>query len=186
MCTDALCARHAFTAPPRSPKNVRGGGLRDVKSQRTSALCTNRRRLQASSVTDVLTTFWRPLFVIRVQTYPKMKSVCCCCCCFTLTETFDHISWATITSYWTGSKTFKQTFRLLHTRNHDRLNLSTIWKTFTNNIFKTNLYSRRSFWPQNITACQSLHCDLSSITRHYRILNGDTFGQIFHSKFLAF
>ena len=31
---------------------------------------------QASSVTDVLTTFWRPLCVIRVQTHGKMKSIC--------------------------------------------------------------------------------------------------------------
>ena len=31
---------------------------------------------QASSVTDVLTTFWRPLCVIRVQTHGKMESIC--------------------------------------------------------------------------------------------------------------
>ena len=31
---------------------------------------------QASSMTDVLTTFWRPLCVIRVQTHAKMKSIC--------------------------------------------------------------------------------------------------------------
>ena len=30
---------------------------------------------QASSVTDVLTTFWRPLCVIRVQTHGKMESI---------------------------------------------------------------------------------------------------------------
>ena len=31
---------------------------------------------QASSVTDVLTTFRRPLCVIRVQTHGKMESIC--------------------------------------------------------------------------------------------------------------
>ena len=31
---------------------------------------------QASSVTDVLTTFSRPLCVIRVQTHGKMESIC--------------------------------------------------------------------------------------------------------------
>ena len=45
--------------------------------------------------------------------------------------------------------------------------------------------------PQNITACHSLHCDLWSITRHYRISIGDKFEQIFpsfsrHNKFLVF
>ena len=31
---------------------------------------------QASNVTDVLTTVWRPLCVTRVQTHGKMESIC--------------------------------------------------------------------------------------------------------------
>ena len=62
---------------------------------------------------------------------------------YTITRTFDHISWASITS-----KTFKQSC--------NPLNYRIIRKNFTNNNFKTNLYSRRNFRSQNIAACQSL------------------------------
>ena len=53
---------------------------------------------------------------------------------------------------WAESKTFKRSKVQC-----DPLNYRIILKNFTNNNFKTNLYSGRNFGPQNITECQSLH-----------------------------
>ena len=66
---------------------------------------------------------------------------------------------------WAESKTFKQSC--------DPLNYRIILKNFTNNNFKTNLYSGRNFGPQNITARQSLHwlwfvIDYSPLPDFYR------------------
>ena len=81
---------------------------------------------------------------------------------YTITRNFDHILWASNHVEWAESKTFKQSC--------DPLNYRII---FTNNNFKTNLYSGRNFGPQNITACQSLHwlwfvIDYSPLPDFYR------------------
>ena len=66
---------------------------------------------------------------------------------------------------WAESKTFKQSC--------DPLNYRIIRKNCTNDNFKTNLYSRRNFGPQNITECQPLHwlwyvIDYSPLPDFYR------------------
>ena len=114
--------------------------LHSYNAQMTSKRGKNkeiRYEPQVSSVADVLTTFLRPLCVISIQTHGKMKSIC-------------FIQQPGLLTTFRERKTFKLSC--------DPLNYSIIRKNFTNNIFKTNLYSRRNFEPQNTTACQSLHC----------------------------